>query len=81
MRVGERLDQRVLDKVVGIGLFAVPAAYATAQERDLVFYLPQVFRRRLAMRPAIRLRWVGPGSGRLWIGIGGFWVLAPAPSR
>jgi hypothetical protein len=41
MRVGESPHQGVLNEVVGIGLFAMPPAYGTTQERDLVFDLPQ----------------------------------------
>jgi hypothetical protein len=46
MCVGERLHERVLDEIVGIGPFAMPAPRRTAQERYLLLDLPREVRLR-----------------------------------
>jgi hypothetical protein len=40
VRIGESPHQGILNKVVGIGLSAMPPPYGAPQERDLVFDLP-----------------------------------------
>ena len=66
--IGERLDQGILDEVVGVRLVAVPAAHRAAQKRDLVFELAQIFRRGRGAGP--RLDRSAPGGGRQQLGFG-----------
>src|SRR5215467_10874032 len=46
MAVGESLQERVLDEIVGIGFFAMPAPRRTAEERYLLLDLPRELRLR-----------------------------------
>ena len=50
MCVGERLHERVLDEIVGIGPFAMPAPRRTAQERYLLLDLSRELRLRKLRR-------------------------------
>src|SRR5262249_28936138 len=45
VRVGKSLNEDILDKVVGIGFVAVPAARGAAKKRNFVLYLLRELRR------------------------------------
>ncbi len=55
MRIGESLHQRILDEVVGVGLFAVPAPHRAPQKRNFLLDLPQELRRCGRAGAALRL--------------------------
>jgi len=70
MCVGERLDDRILDEVLGIGLLMVPTASRAPQERDFVFNAaPEVWVSRAGVWSRLMLAYETLAC-KNWIGLG-----------